>query len=104
MIESYIEKKIRFGEAPSAQELKPGDFWVLIDDDGKVESVDFLCPCGCGSECYTPVVIKGMPKLERHWVYESGPTLTPSIRYLSGCKAHFNITNGKAIMHGDSGK
>lgn len=105
MIESYTEQRHKFGEAPSTAP-EPGVMWVLTEDDGSVSAVNFRCPCGCGSECYTPVTdaTKGQPKTERHWLYSEGPTLSPSIRYMGGCKAHFNITNGKSIMHGDSGK
>ena len=100
----YAERKMKFGEVP--QGLPPiGEFWV-IEEDGKVTAVTFLCPCGCGHETYTPVTdaTKGEAKTERHWLYSAGPTLTPSIGFTSGCKAHFNITNGEAVMHGDSGK
>ncbi len=85
------------------RKLLYNEFLIFIID-GKLEAVNFLCPCGCGSECYTPVVYKGQPHGEKVWEYESGPTITPSIRFLNGCKSHFNITNGKVIMHGDSGK
>lgn len=101
----YKEERREFGAAyPDAVPL-PGVMWVY-EHEGEVVAVNFLCPCGCGSECYTPVTdaTKGRPKTERHWLYSSGPTLTPSIRYVGGCKAHFNITNGKTVMHGDSGK
>lgn len=69
------------------------------------QGVDMLCPCGCGRDFYTPLIT---PELEgrnnsHHWRYSLGPTITPSIRFLSGCKSHFNITDGKVIMHGDSG-
>ena len=106
-IQSYTEEKRAFGEVQGFP--GPGEFWTLLDKDGAAVAVDFLCPCGCGSECYTPVTdaTKGQPKTERHWLYSSGPggpTLSPSIRYLGGCKAHFNITDGKAVIHGDSGK
>lgn len=102
---TYVEQRFPFGEAPDVKDLRPGSFWAYIEDS-KVVAVDFLCPCGCGHSCYTPVTDanQGQAKTERHWLYSSGPTLSPSIRYLGGCKAHFNITNGRAVMHGDSGK
>lgn len=80
--------------------------WVLVDGDGFVEAVTFQCPCGCGRECYTPVTdaTRGQLKTERHWLYSAGPTLTPSIRYIGGRRAHFNITDGRAVIHGDSGQ
>lgn len=100
----YKPKVINFPVA-SSEVVPPGDFWILKDKEGKLEAVTFRCPCGCGSECYTPVVPSGQPKVERHWLFdEATTTISPSIRYLSGCKAHFNIENGKTVFHGDSGK
>ena len=107
MIESYVEERHEFGK----EELPvppPGVMYVFYEEDKPV-SVSFLCPCGCGSECYTPL-LQGNddPKwVNRRWGYKkgpNGPTLTPSIRFTGGCKAHFNITDGKTIVHSDSGK
>lgn len=105
-ITEYKEQIIQGCLAPS-QSPQPGEFWTFTED-GVAVAVDFLCPCGCGSECYTLVTdaSKGQPKSERHWLYSkepNGPTLWPSIRYTGGCKAHFNITDGEVIIHGDSG-
>lgn len=88
------------------ERVPPGEMWIFHHPDtGELEAVDFVCPCGCGSRCYTPVTPVDQPKQERHWQFdEATTTITPSIRYLSGCKAHFNITNGKTVMHGDSGR
>lgn len=102
-----IEEKA-FGKVYGVPEL--GIMWVIKEDNDYVCAVNFLCPCGCGSECYTPVTdaAKGEPKMDHHWHYNytpsGGVTITPSIRYVGGCKAHFNITNNEAIFHGDSGK
>lgn len=107
-IETYKDELREFGRVEPEERLLPGQMLVISDGNG-VCAVDFLCPCGCGSECYTPVTdaTKGQPKTERHWLFSRGPngvTLTPSIRYLGGCKAHFNITDGRAMIHGDSGR
>jgi hypothetical protein len=101
MILQYIEKRIPFGKAPQGPP-PPGEMWVM-EEEGKVVAVNFLCPCGCGCECYTPIRAEGEPPRERHWGYAPGPTLSPSIRFTGGCKAHFNITDGKTILHADSG-
>jgi len=95
----YTETRVRFGAAPDPSDLKPGDFWLMEEEDGSVVAVDFLCPCGCGAECYTPVVPKDQPRNRQTWEYEPGPTLTPSIQFTGGCRSHFNITNGEAVMH-----
>jgi hypothetical protein len=96
---------IKNGWLKEDEVVPPGELWVLRDPDGKLHAVTFRCPCGCGSECYTPVVPSGEPKAERRWIFdEATTTITPSIRYTGGCKAHFNITNGKTVMHADSGR
>lgn len=101
--DSYVEERHPFGTAETPQGAPPsGTMWVFMEGD-KPEAVNFLCPCGCGSECYTPLGLNH----PRKWEYEkgpNGPTLKPSIRYTGGCKSHFNITNGKVVWHGDTGK
>lgn len=107
MIAEYVESIHSFPHTDGSP--KDNEFWTMLND-GVVEAVTFRCPCGCGSECYTPVTdaTKGQSKTERCWLFSrepSGrPTLSPSIRYIGGCKAHFNITDGKTVMHADSGK
>lgn len=97
----YVEQACEFGRNdPGIPE--PGIMQVFYED-GKPVMVDFRCPCGCGSTCPTHL---GLPT-PRHWEFlrgANGPTLTPSIRFLGGCKAHFTITDGEVTMHGDSGK
>jgi hypothetical protein len=94
---------------PSVKEpLLPGVMRVLYFN-GVADMVEYLCPCGCG--CPHPTFMPTQERKrtpERHlWEYkleQNGPTLTPSIRCLAGCKSHYNIEDGKVIMHGDSGK
>lgn len=103
-IERYTEKRVEFGKAD--EKLEPGVMLVMVEND-VVQAVDFLCPCGCGSECYTPILQPGQQrkKVQRPiWDYSPGPTISPSIRFTGGCKAHFNITNGEVIVHSDSGR
>jgi hypothetical protein len=100
----YIEVRRCWG-TEEHREIKPGEMHVYLYDEVPM-MVDFLCPCGCGSTCPTHLVRDGV-ETERHWRFRrdaGGVTLTPSIRYLSGCRAHFNITNGEAVFHADSGK
>ncbi len=101
-IASYIEEKQQFG-GPDPGPPKPGIMQVFYEN-GIPLMVDFLCPCGCGRTCPTHLITPGQKETDHHWSYKPGPTLSPSIRYLSGCKWHFNITDGKVIVHGDSGK
>jgi Family of unknown function (DUF6527) len=103
-ITEYREENVVWG-SDSVPVPAPGVMQVYVKD-GVPLMVDFLCPCGCGSTCPTPLVCPDSVRRHREheWNYSSGPTLTPSIRYLSGCKAHFNITSGKVTLHADSGK
>lgn len=88
--------------------LEPGVMRVLYVDSIP-EMCEYLCPCGCGSPCptYFPRG-KRQRTPERHlWDFSkgpNGPTLSPSVRHTAGCKAHYNITDGKVIFHSDSGK
>lgn len=106
-ITEYIEQVHNFPHTDGSP--KDNEFWVLLSD-GRAQAVTFRCPCGCGSECYTPVTdaTKGQVKSPREWLFsreaDGKPTLSPSIRYLGGCKAHFNITGLRTIIHADSGK
>lgn len=102
-IESYVEEVHEFGESLEGNPA-PGIMWVF-QKDGVPELVNFMCPCGCGYTCPTPV--NPEDKKEHRWLFSRsapGVTLSPSIRWLSGCRAHFSITDGKVIMHADSGK
>lgn len=92
---------------PSAcKPLEPGVMRVLYIN-GVPDCCEYLCPCGCGSPCPTffPSNGKRQRTPSRHlWDFSKGPTLSPSIRHLSGCKSHYNITNGNVVWHADSGR
>lgn len=87
----------------------PGILWVLYVNGVPVMS-EHVCPCGCGAKI--PTFLQSEPKWKFSpkdglWSFNkgpNGPTLSPSIRILGGCKSHYNITDGKVIMHGDSGR
>lgn len=88
--------------------LEPGIIRVLYVN-GVPGMCEFLCPCGCESPCLAlfPTAEQQRTPHRPLWNFAKGshgPTISPSIRYLGGCKAHFNITDGKVVMHGDSGK
>ena len=101
---SYTEQVCEFG-GPDPGKPQLGVMQVFMED-GVPSMVDFLCPCGCGNTTPTHLVKPGQQKQpnDRHWEYSPGPTLRPSIRWTSGCKAHFTITEGRVEFHGDSGK
>jgi hypothetical protein len=109
-ITSYVEVMVEWGGVDIGRP-KPGEMQVYCEN-GVPKMVDFLCPCSCGHTCPTHLLEPGEkhddnPWTRECWSFERGPngvTLTPSIRWLNGCMAHFNITDGKVIMHPDSGK
>lgn len=104
----YTEQRCEFG-GPDPGDPQPGIIQVFYEN-GIPLMVDFLCPCGCGRTCPTHLLSPGQEKKpnDRHWEFRRGRddtvTLLPSIRWTSGCRAHFNITDGEAVIHGDSGK
>ena len=110
-ITSYVEKTVSYGGA-DARDPVGNEMLVFLDDGtfgnppGTPMMIDFRCPCGCNQKCPTHLITTERSS-DRHWGFSRGPngiTLTPSIRYLNGCKTHFNVTDGRAIIHGDSGK
>lgn len=102
-IKRYVQERHEFGESDCADPT-PGVMRVFYEDNAPT-MLDFLCPCGCGRTCPTHLVPSGEPHKDRRWAFDAKTTtITPSIRFLSGCKHHFNITNGEVIVHGDSGK
>lgn len=97
-ISEYREERHPFGADNLPPSPPAGVMWVF-EENGNPVSVDFLCPCGCGRSCYTNLRMDH----PRRWDYskgQNGPTITPSINYLEGCKSHFTITDGKVKMHG----
>ena len=102
-ITEYKEVRCVFG-GPDPGVPKLGEMFVFYDDK-EPQGAEYLCPCGCGNSVYTPISSAEKPKDPHKWQYSNlkGPTISPSVRWICGCKAHFNITDGKVIIHGDSG-
>ena len=69
---------------------QPGDFmWSET-------RMTFVCPCGCGS--HGGVAVGGDPAKHPIWGWDKNldkPTITPSIRFLSGCQWHGYLTDGE---------
>lgn len=86
-------------EVPEGADVKPGVLYVELNTDP--EQTPFLaallCPCGCGHAYKLP--LQSFDTRPR-WAFSAEgivPTLSPSIVHLSGCKAHFFLTDGKII-------
>ena len=80
-----------------------GDY--RVDDDGK--RILMICPCGCGSMMHLPIYAAGDAKpAPNAWLWDGNrerPTLSPSIRDLSGCRFHGFLQAGVWSFTGDSG-
>lgn len=99
VIKSYTEERVVFGEVMDCNP-PPGVMWVAFEGKKPMAAI-YVCPCGCGKDIYTPV------NGSRGWQYShgpNGPTLSPSVRWVQGCKAHFFIKDGKVEFCSDSGK
>lgn len=73
----------------------PGDFYWACNGEGVPQRLMFRCPCGCDS--VNGVAVSGDP--DKHYVWrwdgnEEKPTVTPSIKMLSGCMWHGFLTAG----------
>ena len=100
----YETVEVKWGDQRPKPE--PGIMQV-VKDGPKIRMVDFLCPCGCGHTVPTPVTEDPKEQRASVWIYSDvgdGPSLYPSIRWNSGCKAHFHIKKGKTEFCGDSGQ
>lgn len=73
---------------------RAGELAVLVGPDGEPRSVHFDCPCGCEQPVMLPA--QGAPAEYRarreFWqadLVDGRLTLSPSVRMLTGCGAHF---------------
>lgn len=102
-ITEYKEQDVEW--AGSDIGAPPLGVMFVFCDNGVPKMVNFLCPCGCGNLCPTHLATPDRPKQpnDRRWNFSrgpNGPTLDPSIRWTSGCRSHFTITDGKVKMEG----
>lgn len=105
MIAAYTEERQDWDKNSLNGFPPAGVIWVFMRKGG-FYGCTFICPCGC-DECVGFIPLQDYKQRETRWNYSlgpNGPTISPSIKFGSGCKGHFNITDGKAIVHADSGK
>ena len=65
-----------------------------------------ICPCGCGAYRALPIYTGKKPSYVS-WSWNGNvekPTLSPSIRDVSGCKYHGHLTDGVWTFCADSGR
>jgi hypothetical protein len=79
------------------RDLAPGTSQWSRGLDGKIASLMFVCPCGCGS-VGAVTVREGYGMKQWHWNGdEARPTLTPSILKTSPCRWHGFLTDGAFV-------
>lgn len=76
------------------RDLPPGTSQWSCGLDGKIASLMFVCPCGCGSVGAVTVQVGYGSKVWDWNGNEVRPTLTPSILKTSPCGWHGYLTDG----------
>lgn len=83
----------------------PGAFNIEVQSEHHMHIL-CECPCGCGGAMRLPLHRTGQ-NAKASWEWDGNlekPTLTPSIRDLTGCKFHGFLTAGVWSFQPDSGK
>lgn len=79
------------GEKITAKDRLPGTFEWAVNGEGKLCSIIFTCPCGCGD--LSAIAVTGT----RAWAWDGNverPTLNPSVKRTTGCKWHGWLRDG----------
>lgn len=102
MRKSYSTKYVEFAKYDKLPQ--EGELLVFVEKGeygNTIHAVDFLCPCGCGLNLYTPVVQVGeTPRHNKCWTYSESQdkiTLEPSIQVMGGCNSHFFIRDNEVV-------
>ena len=80
---------------------QPGDFWIAAPNcfEGDARRLTFVCPCGCGEIAGIRIRDDG-ENTDGAWVWdrnETEPTVTQSIRILTGCCWHGFLAKGEFV-------
>jgi hypothetical protein len=73
-----------------------GAYAFVVSSQGEPCGIEFICPCGCGHECYVNIT-PGHPSPSWKWNGDKDkPTLKPSI-FNTGlpCRWHGYLTDGE---------
>ena len=79
-------------------DLAPGTAQWMRDNEQRIRSLLFTCPCGCHKIRVVPVKLTGDAAVQGAWAWdgnEATPTLRPSIFIQEGCMWHGWLTAGK---------
>ena len=79
--------------------IKRDILYYVKDSWRGLDTVNFLCPCGCGGYHVIPVYKKGalQPDFCAWEIVREGDKITLSPSLLNGCKAHFFLRENKVI-------
>jgi Family of unknown function (DUF6527) len=71
--------------------------WTLVvaREDGDLWSAGMTCPCGCRRRIELMLLAGVEPRWDLHVGTSGRPTLWPSVRAVSGCRAHFWLRDGE---------
>jgi len=84
---------------PANITIKNGQF-VIVKRKKNPKWAMFSCPCGCGHIVTLALSTDKFP----HWIVKSWkgrPTITPSVRVLTGCHSHFWVWRGQVFWCND---
>lgn len=87
---------------PNPEHLAKGR--VILVRNPKDKWACFPCPCGCGEITKLSLAQTARPRWKAEIDWLNRPTISPSIRQLSGCKSHYWIKEGSIEWCRDSGR
>lgn len=87
---------------PHSDSLLMAQIVVVRDPNDKWAC--FRCPCGCGETTKLSLSSTIRPRWKINIDGLNRPTISPSVRQMSGCLSHYWIKAGRVIWCRDSGK
>lgn len=101
-----VTYSVQVVEEPPVEYAPNTVYAIQFPENDTPTFVGFDCPCGCGSPYVLQIrgMVQGDDRGWRFSVDDGVPTLTPSIRRVGSCAAHFFLRRGKVEFCGDSGR
>jgi hypothetical protein len=87
---------------PKNDSVLPGVFYRVVNK-ARPKWALFLCPCGCEA-----IVTLSLQRIHRpHWAVRRSnnnrPSMSPSVRRITGCLSHFWVHDGRVYWCNDTG-
>lgn len=86
---------------PPQDEIRPGEM-IIVRTGAYTKWACIKCPCGCGDKISLSLDQSRRPRWTVSVDFLSRPTVYPSVHQLAGCRAHFWIKGGQAVLTADS--